>query len=159
MALLDFLVDANFRTEKAGRVVVFSGDRRGRGYVVRSQADELKIRSFLKMFYYAHFSIQFLGFLLASAWAHDIYTGLGRPAEHLYRAMGIAFGVYFLVAGVPYLLLWRSYKKAFVSFISPQDEVLLSGKRPRQQQVLLAVGMIVFTIAILLGVLLLIRTK
>jgi hypothetical protein len=52
MALLDFIVDANFRSEAVGRVVVFPGDRRHRGYVVKSQAEELKIRSFLRMFYY-----------------------------------------------------------------------------------------------------------
>jgi hypothetical protein len=42
MALLDSIVGACFRDEKAGRVVVFSGDRRTRGYVVRSESEELK---------------------------------------------------------------------------------------------------------------------
>lgn len=66
MALLDSIVGASFRDEKAGRVVVFSGDRRTHGYVVRSASEELKIKSFLKMFYFAHFSILLLGYLLAS---------------------------------------------------------------------------------------------
>jgi hypothetical protein len=159
MSLLDSLVGAQFRNEEAGRVVVFYGDRRGRGYVVKSEAEELKIRSFLKMFYYGHFSIQFLGFLLASAWAHDIYTGLGRPAEHLYRAMGIAFGVYFLVAGVPYILLWRSYKKAFVNFVSPQDEVVISGGPPRQKQIYIGVAVIAFAILLMIAVFFLVQAK
>jgi hypothetical protein len=158
MSLLDSLVGAQFRNENAGRVIVFAGDRRGRGYVVRSEAEERKIRSFLKMFYYAHFSIQFLGFLLASGWAHDIYTGLGRPAEHLYRAMGIAFGVYLLVTGVPYLLLWRSYKKAFVNFVLPEDEVLITVKRSKQQ-IYVAVALIACALLLLFGVLLLVRGK
>jgi hypothetical protein len=159
MSLLDSLVGAQFRNENAGRVIVFAGDRRGRGYVVRSEAEEQKIRSFLKMFYCAHFSIMVLGFLLASGWSHDIYTGLGRPAEHLYRAMGIAFGVYFLVVGVPYLLLWRSYKKAFVNFVSPQDEVVVSGGPPRQKQIYIVVAIIAFALLLALGVFFLVRAK
>jgi len=159
MSLLDSMVGAQFRNEKGGRVIVFSGDRRGRGYLVRSEAEEQKIRSFLKMFYCAHFSIMMLGFLLASGWSHDIYTGLGRPAEHLYRAMGIAFGVYFLVVGVPYLLLWRAYKKAFVNFVSPQDEVVITGGPASQKQIYTGVAIIVFALLLALGVFFLVRAK
>jgi hypothetical protein len=43
----------------------------------------------------------------------------------MFRAMCISLGLYLLVAGVPYFLLWKSYKKAFVSFVSPEDEVLV----------------------------------
>ena len=159
MALLDSIVSANFRSENAGRVVVFPGDRRHRGYLVKSQSEELKIRSFLKMFYCAHASILLLGGLLASGWSTDLRHVLDMQAAHVLRTEGIFLGIYFLVVGLPYFLVWRAYKKALLSFVSPQDEVLVSGKRPRQQQVLLAVGMIAFTIAILLGVILLIRTK
>jgi len=42
MGLINYLVGAQFRDEKAGRVIVFPGDRRGRGYVVKSEADESK---------------------------------------------------------------------------------------------------------------------
>jgi hypothetical protein len=156
MGVLDFTVDRYFRDEKAGRVVVFAGDRRNRGYLVKSDAEEQKIRAFLEMFYCAHASILLLGGLLASGWSTDVRHVLDRRAAHVFRTEGIFLGIYFLVVGVPYFLVWRSYKKALVSFISPQDEVLVSGKRPRQQQV---VGMIVFAIAILLGVILLILTK
>jgi hypothetical protein len=159
MGLLDLLVRPCFRDERTGRVVVFPGDRRHRGYVVKSQTEEQKIRSFLKMFFCAHASILLLGGLLASEWSTDLRHVLGRQAAHVLRTEAIFPGIYLLFVGVPYFLVWRSYKKAFVSFVSPQDEVLVSGKRPRQQQVLLAVGMIVFAIAILLGVILLIRTK
>lgn len=159
MGLLDLLVAPCFRDEKAGRVVIFPGDRRNRGFVVRSEAEELKIRAFLKMFFCAHASILLLGGLLASGWSTDLRHVLDRQAAHVLRTEGIFLGMYLLVVGVPYFLVWRTYKKAFVSFISPQDEVLVSGKRPRQQKVLLAVAMIAFAIAILLGVILLIRTK
>jgi hypothetical protein len=119
MGLLDLLVGPCFRDEKAGRVVVFPGDRRHRGYVVRSEAEELKIRAFLKMFYCAHASILLLGGLLASGWATDLRHVLDRQAAHVLRTEGIFLGIYFLVVGVPYFLVWRSYKKALLSFVSP----------------------------------------
>jgi hypothetical protein len=153
MALLDSIVDANFRSEKASRVVIFPGDRGHRGYVVKSQAEEQKIRSFLKMFYCAHFSILLLGYFLAFEWSREIYRALGRPEAHMFRAMCISMGVYFLVAGVPYFLVWRSYKKAFVSFVSPEDEVLVSGRRVvGRQQIFIAAALI--ALAILLAILL-----
>jgi hypothetical protein len=136
MALLDSIVSANFRSENAGRVVVFPGDRRHRGYLVKSPAEELKIRSFLKMFYGAHFSILFLGYLLGFEWSRQIYRALGRPEAHMFRAMCISAGGFLLVAGVPYFLLWTSYKKAFVSFVSPEDEVLVSGDRAARPRIL-----------------------
>jgi hypothetical protein len=135
MALLDSIVSANFRSENAGRVVLFPGDRRHRGYLVKSSAEELKIRSFLKMFYGAHFSILFLGYFLATEWSRDIYHVLGRSEAHLFRAICISFATFLLVAGVPYFLLWRSYKKAFVSFVSPEDEVLVSGGRAARPRI------------------------
>jgi len=51
MGLIDAIVDRSFRDTPAGRVVVFSGDPRKRGYVVKSLAEEKRIKSFLKMFY------------------------------------------------------------------------------------------------------------
>jgi hypothetical protein len=153
MALLDSIVSASFRDENAGRVVVFSGDRRHRGYVVRSESEELKIRSFLKMFYCAHFSILLLGYLLGFEWSRQIYRALGRPEAHMFRAICISLGVYLLVAGVPYFLLWRSYKKALVSFVSPEDEVLVSGRRAGRKRIfiLIAAGLIVLGLAALLA--------
>jgi hypothetical protein len=153
MALLDSIVSANFRSENAGRVVVFPGDRRHRGYLVKSPAEELKIKSFLKMFYGAHFSILFLGYLLGFEWSRQIYRALGRPEAHMFRAMCISVGGFLLVAGVPYFLLWRSYKKAFVSFVTPEDEVLVSGgraPRPRIFVFIAAAGVILLGLGLLL---------
>jgi hypothetical protein len=129
MSLLDTIVDTAFKDEKVGRIVVFSGDRRNRGYLVRSPADELKIKSFLKMFYFAHFSILLLGMLLANACATFFINihAFGEPAKHMFRSMGISLVLYGLLVGLPYFLLWRSYKKALSSFASAQDEVLISG--------------------------------
>jgi hypothetical protein len=149
MALLDSIVSANFRSENAGRVVVFPGDRRHRGHLVKSPAEELKIRSFLKMFYGAHFSILFLGYFLSFEWSRQIYRGLGRPEEHFFRAICISLGVYLLVAGLPYSLLWRSYKRAFVSFVSPEDEVSVSGGRAARPRILaLIVGAALIVLAL-----------
>ena len=126
MGLLDSIVSNSFRNEKAGRVVVFSGDLRSRGYIVRSAAEELKIKSFLKMFYFAHFYILVLGMMLANSWSTFFVhlEGMGKPIEHMARNMGIALAVYCAVTGLPYFFLWRSYKKALPSFVSLQDEVV-----------------------------------
>lgn len=136
MGLLDSIVSNAFRDEKAGRVVVFSGDRRNRGYIVRSAAEELKIKSFLKMFYFAHFCILVLGIMLANSWSTFFVhlEGMGRPIEHMVRYMGIDLGVYCVVVGLPYFFLWRSYKKALSSFVSAQDEVVVSGQTRWQQK-------------------------
>jgi len=151
MALLDSIVGARFRDEKAGRVVVFFG--RTRGYVVRSESEELKIRSFLKMFYFAHFFILLLGYFLASEWSRGIYHALGRPEAHLFRAMCISLGVYLVVVAVPYFLLWRSYKQALMSFVSLGDEVLVSGRRASRKQmfIFIAAGLILLGLAVLLA--------
>jgi hypothetical protein len=105
------------------------------------------------MFYCAHFSILLLGYLLGFEWSRQIYRALGRPEAHMFRAMCICLGVYLLVAGVPYFLLWRSYKKALVSFVSPEDEVLVSGRRAGRQRIfiLIAAGLIVLGLAALLA--------
>jgi hypothetical protein len=148
MAPLDSFVGACFRDEQAGRAVVFPGDRRTRGYVVRSEPEELRIRSFLKMFYFAHFSILLLGYFLASEWSRGIYHALEKPEAHLFRAMCISLAVYSLVVGLPYLLLWSSYKKAFLSFVSPEDEVLVSGRRAGRQRIFIFVASGLFLLAL-----------
>jgi hypothetical protein len=134
MGLLDSIVDRSFRDDRTGRVVVFGGDFRKRGYLVKSQAEELKIRSFLKMFFWAQLSIQLLGLLLANAWSTELTYALGRPAKHLLRVSCIFFGVYSLVVGLPLLFLWLSYKKERFSFVSAQDEVLVTSKPARGQR-------------------------
>ena len=55
-------------------------------------------------------------------------TGIRQAAAHLLRTEGIYLGISLLVVGLPYFLLWRSYKKALLNFVSVQDEVLVSGK-------------------------------
>jgi hypothetical protein len=162
MGVLDAIVSMAFRDEPAGRVVVFSGDRRKRGYVVRSEAEELKIKSFLKMFYFAHFYILILGMSLANAWStFVIHMGrMGRPEGHVVRSMSIGVGVYCVVVGLPYVLLWRSYKKALPSFVSSQDEVVVSGQSKRQQQgklVLVILGLALLIMGV--GLVFLVRAK
>jgi hypothetical protein len=149
MGLLDAIVGRSFRDENTGRVVVFTGDRRHRGYVVKSESDELKIRSFLKMFYLAHFSILLLGMMLANAWS-TFFANLhefGSPAAHILRTTAIYLGIYSVVVGLPYFLLWRSYKKALLGFVSVQDEVSVSGKHPGQQPWLALAGLTVLLLA------------
>jgi hypothetical protein len=161
MSFLDAVVGQSFRNEKAGRVVVLTGDRRHRGYLVKSPAEELKIRAFMKMYFSAHVSILVLGYFLASEWSRELAYAFGRPAAHIFRTSCISLGIYSLVVGLPYLLLWKAYRKACVSFVSVQDEVVVSGKRPARQiqMILAAVGVCLLGIAILLGVIFLIRAK
>jgi hypothetical protein len=161
MGLLDSIVSVAFRDESVGRVVVFSGDRRNRGYIVSSAAEELKIKSFLKMFYFAQWYILVLGMMLANAWSTFFVhlEGMGRPIEHVARNMSIVFGVY-CVVGLPYLFLWRLYKKALPSFVSAQDAVEVSGQHPRQRHwklVLAIFGLALLVLAV--GALLVARAK
>ena len=157
MALLDLVVDANFRNEQAGRVVIFPGGRRNRGYLVKSESEELRIRSFLKMFYFAQLSIQLLGLLLALEWSRELSYALSRPFALFFR-IGVTLGFYFLVVGVPYWLLWRSYKKAFPSFVLVEDEVVLSGKGAGRRHWTVTAGVMALAILILLGALFLVRS-
>ena len=154
MGLLDSIVGKYFRDEKAGRVVVFTGDRRNRGYVVRSESEEVKIRSFLKMFYFAHLSILLLGCALAYAWSIGLSHALGGSEGHWLRS-GVIFLVLFsLVAGVPYWLLWRTYKLAFLGFVSAQDEVLVSETNAGRRFwiVIAGLGTLVLATLMLLGI-------
>jgi hypothetical protein len=144
MGLIDSLVGKCFRDEIAGRVVVFPGDRRKRGYLVSSKAEELKLSSFLKMFFIAHLSIFILGYLLAYGWARWLVFELGSPAAaHIFRTACIFLGIYSLVVGVPYLLFWRTYKGALLYFVSAQDEVLVATKRPGPRRTA-ALGLLMF---------------
>ena len=118
MGLIDAIVDRSFRDSPSGRVVVFSGGPGKQGYLVRSATEEQKIRSFLKMFYFAHLYILVLGIMLSQAWASWLsQTLLGRPARHLLGAVSIALAIYGLVVGLPYAFLWRAYRRALTSFI------------------------------------------
>ena len=160
MGLVDSIVGKAFRDEKAGRVVVFAGDRRNRGYVVKSAAEELKIRSFLKMFGFAELSVQWLGTLLAIMWMDTFRQGAGRPADQMLRTVCIYLETYALVAGLPLWLLWRSSKKEFLRFVSPEDEVLVTSKPSRNGRVFPLVALVAIGALILMGVLfVLVRAK
>ena len=152
MGLIDALVSRSFRETPAGRVVVFSGDPRKRGYLVISPADEQRIRSFLKMFYFADLSILSLGILLSGCASWFAYGSYDRPAHHLLGSVSIFVAIYCLVVGLPYALLWRAYKRALPSFTDPADEVSLTGiNAPGRQWILLAVaGFALLILAVIL---------
>ena len=147
MGFLDSAIGRCFRSEKAGRVVVFPGDR---AYLLKSEADEPKIRSFLKMFLIGQIFILMFGNFLGSGWSRDIYHELGSPRAHVLRTMGIAFGVYALVMGIPYFLLYRSYKKALFNFVSPQDQVQVPVSREWQPRYLF-IGLFVLALGLLIA--------
>lgn len=142
MGLIDAIVNRSFRETPAGRVVVFSGDPRKQGYLVRSPAEEQKIRSFLKMFYFAHLYILVFGVMLSQGCASWFaYGSFDRPARHLLGGVSIYLAMYGLVVGLPYALLWRAYKRALTSFTASANEVPLTGANaPGRPWILLAVA-------------------
>ncbi len=160
MGFIDYIVGNSFRDEKAGRVVVFTGDRRNRGYLVKSASDELKIKSFLKMFYFAHLSILLLGMLVDYGWSTFIInTGsIGRPAEHLPQAIAIFLAIYCVFVGAPYFFLWRSYKKERQNFVSAQDEVSVPPLHAGRQ-IWILIAMFVALVLVAVAILFLTRHK
>ena len=112
------------------------------------------------MFYFAQFAILVLGPLVANAW-FTFFTHLqssGRPAEHLLRYLSMYSGIYCLVVGLPYFLLWRSYKKAFLSFVSVRDEVVVSAKIAGRPHWTVIAGM-AFALLVIMGALLLLLVQ
>ena len=153
MGLIDGIVNRAFRETQAGRVVVFSGDSRKRGYLVRSLAEEQKIRSFLKMFYFAHLYILAFGTMLSQGWALWLTNrSFDRPAHHLFGSVSIFLAIYCLVVGLPYVLLWRAYRRALTTFSVPADEVPLTGPNAagRQWILLAVVGFALLILAVIL---------
>ena len=155
MGLVDAMVDRSFRETDAGRVVVFSGDPRKQAYLVRSSSEEQKIRSFLKMFNFAHLYVLVFGTMLSQSCASWVtYAVLERPANHLLWSTSIFIAMYIAVVGLPYFFLWRSYRRTLESFGSPADAVPLAAiSAPSRPWIpLMVVG---FAILILAAVLLL----
>lgn len=159
MGLLDSVIGRCFRDEQGGRVVVFTWDRRGRGYRVESATEEAKIRSFLKMHFFAYLSITLLGYLLASAWSIELVDALGRPAHHVIRTVCIFVGIYSLVVFVPTFMLWRSYKKARLSFALPENEVVVKRNPPSQQRMIASLALVAIGVLVMVGIILMVRAK
>jgi hypothetical protein len=160
MGFIDFIVNRSFRDEPQGRVVVFNGVSRGRGYLVRSASEELRIRAFLKMYLFAEFAIQMLGTLLVAAWLSSLFGASGRPTLERELARGGYFlAAYALVVGLPFFFLWRAYRQAVLSFVSPGDAVAVA-PRPmdRTQRITLAVIAVV-VVAVAVTIVALVRVR
>ena len=160
MGFIDFIVNRSFRDEKVGRVVVFNGVGRGRGYLVRSASEELRIRAFLKMYLFAELAIQMLGTLLVAAWLSSLFSASGRPTLERELARGGWFlAAYALIVGLPFFFLWRAYRQAVPIFVSPADAVALSRlPMDRTQRIVLAVIM-VLVVALALVIVALVRMR
>jgi hypothetical protein len=111
MGVLDSIVGRYFRDENAGRVVAFPVDRRIRGYLVRSESEELKIRAFLKMYYCAEWLIQLVSLLLTIGWITQLTYASDNSVAHLLRSGTIFLGIYSPVVALPYFLVWRTLRK------------------------------------------------
>jgi len=117
------------------------------------------------MFYFALFAIFFLGSLLSNQLAVKIYNASLDSYAHLLRALGLCVAIYSGILALPLLLLWRSYKKSFLYFVSDQDEVSVSGEllatarnTRRIWMALLAIGLIVLALFILAARVLLVHS-
>jgi len=122
---------------------------------VRSAAEEKKIRSFLAMFYFAHLYILVFGMLLSQGCASWFAYGVfDRPAHHLLGSLAFCLGIYSLVVGMPYALLWRAYKRALTSFTAAADEISLTGTKASGRQWMLP-AVVGFALLILAAILVL----
>jgi len=141
MGLLEAIVNRSFRETASGRAVVFPGDSQKQGYLVRTAAEEQKVRSFLKLFFFAHLYLLVFGVLLSNICASWLVEKLfDRPARHMLAVMAISLAVYAAIFGVPYFFLWRTYKRALTGFTDTADAVSLTGaSAPQRSWVLLAV--------------------
>jgi len=159
MALLDLMVRRNFSDQKAGRVVVFPTDLRNRAYLVRSQAEELKITAFLKMYYTADLLVQLVS-LLFIIWLIPKLTHVSHDSlAQLLGSVAFFLGIYALLVVIPYWLLWRACKRSSLCFVSAQDEVMVSDKGQGQKRPLLLVVIFAFAVLILLGIIFLVHAK
>jgi hypothetical protein len=52
---------------------------------------------------------------------------------------------------VPFLLLWRSFKKEVFRFVSPEDAVVVTGKPSKDQRFVQMVALVAVGFLILLG--------
>jgi hypothetical protein len=133
MGVLDAIVGRYFRDEKVGRMVSFPVGRRIQSYVVGSESEELKIRAFLKMYYCAEWSIQLVSLVLTITWITGLTLAPENSTAHIIRSGAIFLGIYSVVVGIPYWLLWRTYRKELLNFVSAQEEVDVAGKREGRQ--------------------------
>jgi hypothetical protein len=160
MSFLDVALAPAFRDEPAGRVVVPLGLRRRRGYLIRSSADEQKIRAFLKLFLFAQMTLQTLGMLAAFG-----LTNVGRQwnaAENAHDVivMIVSFVVaYGLLAVLPLVLLFALYRRALASFFAAEDEVAVGPAPLTQARRYLFSAVFGVTLLLALGIWLAIRAR
>ncbi len=149
MGLLDTIVGRLFRDEKAGRVVTFPVDSRYRGYLVRSESEELKVRAFLKMYYFAELLLQLVSLLLTVGWLVELGNASVRSVAQFLRSGAIFLGIYSVMVALPYFLLLRTYRKSLLSFVSAEDEVVVSEKIAGRQFWAVIVGVLVLAIGVI----------
>jgi hypothetical protein len=151
MGFVDSLAGQAFRSGDNGRVVVFPAGG-ARAYRVGSEAEERRIRSFLRMYFYALLAIQVLGTLAAYGW-WDILGGLGHgaSARDLLRIGILMLVAYGLCVALPLILLSRSLRRDLTSFVSESDAVPVPPAAPSAARRML-LAMLVFGLVLVLGV-------
>jgi hypothetical protein len=153
MGFIDLIVNRSFRDGPTGRVVVFDGVGRGRGYLLRSLADEQRIRAFLRMYVFAELAIQLLGTLLVAAWLSSVFGATGRPTfERELMRGGFFLAAYTLVVGLPFVMMWRAYRQAAPSFVAPEDAVSVSWQPMDRTQRIALTLLVLLSLAAVLAI-------
>jgi uncharacterized membrane protein len=109
------------------------------------------------MFYCAEWSLQLVSLLVTIRWITELTYASGNSIAYHIKSGATFVVTYALIVALPYFSLRKTYKKALLSFVSAQDEVVASGKQLRPPRDLLALGIIV-AIAMLVGVFLATRS-
>jgi hypothetical protein len=123
--LINVAVDAHFKKDRNGRRVFLPLiSRRGKAYFVDSDADEAKIRAFVKMYRAAILLISLLfnlGIYLDGG-IFNIYAS-ASPLRNKLEAIGWSFSILVLFLGGSAWLLWSAYKEGIATFTDSLTEV------------------------------------
>jgi len=124
MSLVNRLADVHFRKVPSGQLVFIPFTRTGKCYFVDSNADEEKIRAFVKMYRIPNTVISLLlcPIVMVPALVLEDYGGLTPRAHRLTIALGIS-GYFWLTFVALSLMLWLVYRAAVPGLTASLSEV------------------------------------
>jgi len=144
ISVVDRVADAHFGRDLSGRLVFIPFTRRGKCYFVDSEADEEKVRAFVKMYRLPNTLISCLmtPLVMIPALILEDYAGLTPRAHRLTIALGIS-GFFWLNFVALALMLWFVYKAmvpgltASMTEITPEIKAELRAISPQNRRIAL----------------------